>query len=90
MLTGVQGCAKAPGGGQTNYAGFQILPLQVRHVHFGFMAGIASGYSKDTYWRAGAVPMVAFEGKQFGLNIMYVPPIQGLSMVFGFQFKARF
>lgn len=80
---------RAPGGGYTNYLGFQVMPLQVRHVHFGFATGIASGYSKDTYWRYGAVPMMSFEGKQYGLNLMYVPPIGKFSGVVGLQFKAR-
>ena len=57
----------------------------------GLIAGVVDGYPKykDGGWYLGALPMLFFEGKRFGLNFTVVPGRTEGGRLAAIQFKLR-
>ena len=71
-----------------SYVGAMYLPLQYANWRLGLAMGVVSGY--ETNLSPLIVPTLMVEGKKFGANILFVPPVQktdggGL----GFQIKLK-
>ena len=72
-----------------SYVGALYIPLQSAYWRLGLAMGVVSGY--ETNLTPLVVPTLMVEGKKWGANILFVPPVQktnggGL----GFQLKWRF
>ena len=77
----------------THYLGACVMPLQWGTTKAGFAVGGFNGYPtyKGGGWFAAAVPALEIETHNWGLNILYVPPvIPQVASVLSFQIKYRF
>lgn len=75
------------------YAGLYILPFEWQGVRFGAVVGGFNGYPnyRDGNWFPALIPTMAIEGKNWGLNIAYVPTVKNrLYGAISFQLKYRF
>lgn len=77
----------------SNYLGVIVSPLEFQALGASVRLGAAIGGVTGYYAKRaafGAVPIIGIERGGYGANIMFVPPIGGVSGVVGLQFKARF
>jgi hypothetical protein len=78
---------------QSNYVGLYVLPFEFYGVKFGAVVGGFDGYPnyRNGNWFPAIIPTAAIEGKNWGLNIAYVPTIKNrLYGALTFQLKYRF
>ena len=78
---------------QSHYIGLYVLPFEFYGVKFGAVVGGFDGYPnyRDGNWFPAILPTAAIEGKNWGLNIAYVPTIRNrLYGAITFQLKYRF
>jgi len=78
---------------QSNYLGLYVLPVEFYGVKFGAVGGGFDGYPnyRNGNWFPAILPVAAIEGKNWGLNIAYVPTIKNrLYGAVTFQLKYRF
>ncbi len=73
--------------------GLYVLPVEFYGVKFGAVVGGFDGYPnyRNGNWFPAILPVAAIEGKNWGLNIAYVPTIKNrLYGAITFQLKYRF
>ena len=78
---------------QSHYVGLYVLPFEFHGVKFGAVVGGFDGYPnyRNGNWFPAIIPTAAIEGKNWGLNIAYVPTIRNrLYGAITFQLKYRF
>lgn len=78
---------------QSHYLGLYVLPFEYRGVRFGAVVGGFDGYPnyRNGNWFPALIPVVAFEGQRWGLNIAVIPTIKDrLYGAISFQLKYRF
>ncbi|WP_058641331.1 hypothetical protein [Pseudacidovorax intermedius] len=78
---------------QSHYLGLYVLPLEVYGVRLGAVVGGFDGYPnyRNGNWFPAVIPTAAIEGKNWGLNLAYVPTIRNrLYGALSFQLKYRF
>ena len=78
---------------QSHYAGLYVLPFEFYGVKFGAVVGGFDGYPnyRNGNWFPAIIPTAAIEGRNWGLNIAYVPTIRNrLYGAISFQLKYRF
>lgn len=71
----------------SGYFGVGYLPLQLGPVRIGASAGVVSGYTSNLL--PVLVPTLTIEGKQFGVNLLVVPPAEGSPSVIGVVLKFK-
>ncbi len=61
----------------SRYVGLYAMPFRTGHFKAGAAIGTFDGYPRmrDGGWFPAFVPTVAFEGRQLGLNVSFVPSI---------------
>lgn len=81
---------------RSRYAGYQWRPLHWRpgglHLSLGIAAGAFDGYPnyRGGAWFAAALPVLALEGRRFGVNVFAVPTIANrLDGAIAVQVKVR-
>ena len=77
---------------RSRYAGMYYQPIEFYGAHLGVVAGAFDGYPKMRAggWFPAILPMVTFEGDQFGLNVAIVPSYKNrLYGGISFQVKLR-
>lgn len=68
------------------YAGAVYAPLSVVGVKLGASLGVVTGYGRPLPMLA---PTLMFEGSEYGVNLLLVPPVGGKGGVIGVQVKWR-
>jgi len=71
------------------YAGMIWAPVHVGHFHFGLSGGIVDGYEKHPF-SFFLFPIMAVQGKNYGINLALVPSVHDSYTVIGLQLKTRF
>lgn len=72
------------------YVGANWLPLHAGYFHLGLAMGGVDGYGSHPFGPY-LFPVLAFQGKEYGLNLAVVPSVSGNPYtVIGLQLKARF
>ena len=71
------------------YLGAAWIPLHYGYFHFGLSSGAVDGYGKHPT-SLYLFPILAIQGKTWGLNLALVPSFHEEYTVFGLQLKARF
>lgn len=77
----------------SKYLGLVVAPLDFTTLGATVRLGAAIGGVTGYYQKRaafGAVPIIGIERGNYGVNVMLVPPIGGVSGVIGLQLKARF
>lgn len=70
------------------YAGVAWTPLKVEAVSVGLVAGAITGYRISP--APMAVPVLMVEGKRFGANVLFVPPVmKDIPATFALQVKIK-
>lgn len=70
------------------YAGVAWTPLKTEYVRAGFVAGGITGYMVSP--APMLIPVVMFEGKRFGANLLFVPHvIKDAPATIGLQIKVK-
>lgn len=78
---------------QSHYIGLYVLPFEWWGARFGAVVGGFDGYPnyRNGNWFPAILPTAAIEGKNWGLNIAFVPTIKNrLYGAISFQLKYRF
>lgn len=77
---------------KSTYYGVLYTPFSAGPFKAGVLAGEISGYILREPHRFGfvAAPMIVWEGKCYGANLLFVPPLGNGTGVFGLQLKAKF
>lgn len=78
---------------QSHYLGLYVLPAEVYGVRLGAVMGAFDGYPnyRNGNWFPALIPTAAIEGKNWGLNVAYVPTVRNrLYGALSFQLKYRF
>lgn len=73
---------------ETKYAGVSYTPLHFGRVSVGSTVILATGYSAGI--SILPLPVVAYEGRRYGANLIIVPPREGKGGVLGLQLKKKF
>jgi len=76
----------------SSYIGAYFQPWRVAGAKLGVVGGVFNGYPKafNGSWFPAVIPVVTWEGQQFGLNVALVPPLKDrLYGAVSFQLKFR-
>ena len=69
------------------YAAKAWLPLQFSDLKFGTIGGLVTGYGRPLTPAGGLV--ATYEPSHYGLNVIFIPPLQGSGNVLWIQGKIR-
>lgn len=77
----------------SRYLGLYVLPFEYRGIRFGAVVGGFDGYPRAHQggWFPALIPVVAFEGRNWGLNVAVVPALRNrVHGAVSLQLKYRF
>lgn len=76
---------------RSHYMGITYLPLEYNKVKFGVVAGLIDGYKFINNGSYGPMisPVIEYEYKRVGFNLLVVPPLQGATGLVGLQVKFK-
>lgn len=75
---------------RSHYIGIDYLPLQYNGVKLGVVTGMVDGYKANNGNYAPMIaPIVEYEYKRVGFNLLFIPPLEGASGLIGFQVKFK-
>ena len=78
---------------QTRYAGIAWMPIKFYGAKLGLVLGCADGYRviNHGHFFPFVLPAASIEGQRFGMNLLYMPPINDkMQNTFALQFKVRY
>lgn len=71
----------------STYVAEAWMPLHFGQVHVGGIFGVVTGYRAQVMPAAGAA--MGYEGKKYGLNLIFIPPYRDSGNVLWLQGKVR-
>jgi hypothetical protein len=77
----------------SNYAGVSYTAAEALGLKWGLALLAITGYEKSKRGTEAVIaplPFVAWEGKQFGVNVALIPPYDDFKGALGLQVKVRF